>query len=456
VVRLESLPRTVAGKPDYAALTRHAAHIQSDESKHSTAATADGIRDVYAVLLGRPEATTRDSFIDLGGDSLSYVEASTRLGQALGTLPPNWQRLAPEELVRSRRRPRRLTVPTDLSVLLRAVAVTLILVSHADIAQLQGGAHVLLAIAGYNLARFQLALPGRTARVRGIFRTALTVGVPAALWIGAAALVTGDYRWQTALLLNDLTGSNSWSNDWQFWFLEVLVWCYLGVAALVALPWFERGWRCNPFALAMAVALGCLGIRFVVVGIEAGGVERYQALGVLWCVALGVAAATADTLRRRVVVGSLILTSTLGFFGDTQREVIVVVGILLLLVDRAVPVPRLIAGCVNAVAVASLWIYLTQWQVYPPIEHAGHPYAAVVAALTVGILAHVAHDRISIGLLRLSPTASSASSVRLGSASWRPCARNCFGMSSRAIQRSVLCVQKRRPIRLPERAGSAR
>ena len=42
------------------------------------------IRDLYAVLLGRPDATTRDSFVDLGGDSLSYVEASTRLGQALG------------------------------------------------------------------------------------------------------------------------------------------------------------------------------------------------------------------------------------------------------------------------------------------------------------------------------------------------------------------------------------
>jgi hypothetical protein len=36
---------------------------------------------------------------------------------------------------------------------------------------------------------------------------------------------------------------------------------------------------------------------------------------------------------------------------------------------------------VHAVAVASLWIYLTQWQVYPPIEEAGHPYAAVVEML---------------------------------------------------------------------------
>src|SRR4029077_10896770 len=110
---------------------------------------------------GRPDATTHDSFVDLGGDSLSYVEATTRLGRALGTLPTGWQRMSPEKLFATRRRPRRFVVPVDLSVVLRAVAATLILVSHADIAQLQGGAHVLLAVAGYNLARFQLALPGR-------------------------------------------------------------------------------------------------------------------------------------------------------------------------------------------------------------------------------------------------------------------------------------------------------
>ena len=57
------------------------------------------------------------------------------------------------------------------------------------------------------------------------------------------------------------------------------------------------------------------------------------------------------------------------------------------------PLPRLVAGAVQVVAAASLWIYLTQWQVYPGLEDAGHPYAAVVAALAVGIVAHLAWGR---------------------------------------------------------------
>ena len=270
----------------------------------------------------------------------------------------------------------------------------LILVSHADIAQLQGGAHVLLAVAGSNLARFQLALPGRTARIRGILRTALTVAVPVALWIGAVALVTGDYRWQTALLLNGLTGSDSWSSDWQFWFLEVLVWGYLGVDALVALPWVERCSRRHPFRVAAAVVVGCLMVRYALVGVEAGPVERYQALTVLWCLALGWVAATADSLGQRVVVAATTVVATVGFFGDGRRETLVAVGILLLLVDRAVPVPRPLAAATACTTAASLWIYLTQWQVYPGLEAEGHPYVAVLAALVVGILAHQAYGRV--------------------------------------------------------------
>jgi acyl-CoA synthetase (AMP-forming)/AMP-acid ligase II len=418
VVRLDVMPRTAAGKPDYAALTRQAERVEADDPSPSEA-TAAGIRDLYAVLLGRPDATVHDSFVDLGGDSLSYVEATTRLGRMLGTLPPGWQRLDAESLARTRGRPRRFTVPVDLSAVLRAVAVTLILVSHADIAQLQGGAHVLLAVAGYNLARFQLGMPGRSDRVRAIGRTALTVAVPAALWIGAVALVAGTYRWQTALLLNGVTGADHWTDNWQFWFLEALVWGYAGVALLLALPSVDRWQRTHPFAAAMLVLAACLVVRYAVVGVEAGRVERYATVVVLWCVALGWAAAVARTHGQRLVVAAAAVASTVGFFGDGQRERIVIAGILLLLVDRAIPVPRLLARVVQAVAAASLWIYLTQWQVYPELEAAGHPYVAVVAALLAGVLAKELVDRVTpraLGRWRRPSTRRTSASTSRGRA----------------------------------------
>ncbi len=426
VVRLGTLPITSSGKPDHATLAAHADAVLADEAgaadgeaEQPTADSAGAIRDLYAVLLGRPDATLHDTFVDLGGDSLSYVEATIRLGGMLGTLPPGWQRLDPETLGRTRRRPRRFTVPVDLSAMLRAVAVTLILVSHADIAQLQGGAHVLLAVAGYNLARFQLGMPGRADRVRAIARTALSVAVPAALWIGTVALVAGTYRWQTAVMLNGVTGADHWTDNWQFWFLEAVVWGYVVVALLLAVPWADRCQRAHPFAVAIVVLVACLGVRYCLVGVEGGPVERYTAVVVLWCLALGWAAAAAATRAQRLVVAVAVVGSTVGFFGDGQREWIVIAGILLLLVDRAVPMPRLLAVPVQAVAAASLWIYLTQWQVYPELEDAGLPYVAVLAALLAGILAKGLADRLTprvLGRSRRRPTRRTAWTTNRGRA----------------------------------------
>ena len=62
-------------------------------------------------------------------------------------------------------------------------------------------------------------------------------------WIGGVTLLTGHYRPETALMLNGLTGSNDWDDDWRFWFLEVIVWGLAGVAALLAVPALSRWQR---------------------------------------------------------------------------------------------------------------------------------------------------------------------------------------------------------------------
>ncbi len=103
VHRLDALPTTARGKVDHAALRRQAAASdevrEGDARRGSGPVTAAAVRDLYAVLLGRPRAGTHDSFVALGGDSLSFVEVSTRLGRLLGDLPVGWQHLTPEQIV---------------------------------------------------------------------------------------------------------------------------------------------------------------------------------------------------------------------------------------------------------------------------------------------------------------------------------------------------------------------
>ena len=74
-----------------------------------------------------------------------------------------------------------------------------------------------------------------------------------------------------------------------------------------------------------------------------------------------------------------------GFFGDWQRELLIVAGIGVLLWVPAVRLPRVLAPVVTTLAGASLFIYLTHWQVYPHLEM-GYPLLALLSSLVVGVV----------------------------------------------------------------------
>ena len=106
-----------SGKPDYAALTRHAARTRSDESKRSTAATADGDprpvrrparppRRHHPRQLRRPRR--RLALVRRGLDAARSGAGDPPAGLATARARGSWRGRAA--------RPRRLTVPTDLSV----------------------------------------------------------------------------------------------------------------------------------------------------------------------------------------------------------------------------------------------------------------------------------------------------------------------------------------------------
>ena len=407
VHRVAALPTTSRGKTDFAALRRQAESsmaLEADAAEWAPgSATPLSLRDLYAVVLGRPDATVHDSFVDLGGDSLAFVEASVQLGRRLGHLPPGWQHLSPEQLAATARPcppGRRRRTPVEVSVLLRAMAITLVVVSHTDLWVVMGGAHVLLALAGFGLARFILPVAGRAARSRRLLATTAAVAIPATLWIAVAGQVGGDYDLTTALYLNQLAGSGTWSPDWHFWFLEVLVWSYLAVALLLRLPLFDRWQRRTPFGAAVAVVLGALAMRYAATGVGAEGIAEYTIPVAFWCLALGWAAGEARTQSQRWTVAALTVVGVAGFFpDDVQRQAVLLVGILaLLLVPSVVFLPRSVALVVQHVAHASLWIYLTHWQIYPAIEAAGRPVLALLASLAVGLLV----CRLHAGLHRMT------------------------------------------------------
>lgn len=391
---VDSFPVTANGKPDVQGLLALAATLEADSPAEAQgAATAENIRALYATILDRSDASVDDSFVALRGDSLDYVEVSVRLEQMLGALPQDWPARSPRELAANDNeavppRSKRWVAVMETPLVLRAIAIVLITATHANLMNVQGGAHLLLGILGFNLARFQFADVPRRSRLRNLAHSAGQIFAPAVLWIGAVALIGGVYEPATVFMLNGVLGDGDrWSVQWQYWFLEAVLWTILGLVAVFAIPLIDRLERRYPFVFAASLVVLALTLRILVTGgIQAGPTERYSLPVVLWLIALGWLIARSTDLKHRLVTAAVIVLTIPGFFGDPLREGVVLVGLLVLLWIPAIAVPRILVPVLGIVASASLFIYLVHWQVYPALEDE-FPLLATLASFAVGILA---------------------------------------------------------------------
>lgn len=379
---VDALPRVGAGKVDLAAVAALDAAVVPPVPEPD--GPADVVR-IYAEELGLDDVPPDASFVDLGGDSLSYVATSVRLEAALGHLPADWHVTPVGALVgpsadaaHPDRARRRLFGAVETSVVLRAVAIVLIVGTHAKLFAWPGTAHVLVAVAGFNFARFQL-VGDRTARLRRQLRSLARVVVPSVAFIAVAALLTGTYTLANVALVNALVGSPTWTPQWHFWFVEMLVYVLVGVVALLAVPWADRAER--RFPLGFPVALLGVGLltRFDVVVLPAP-----HPAPVLWLFALGWGFARARRVRERLALSAVVLLTVPGFFDDPRREAVIAVGLLLLAWLPTLPVPTVLHRGLGTLASASLHVYLVHWLVYPELA-AVHPAAGVVASLAAGV-----------------------------------------------------------------------
>ncbi|MEX2290882.1 MAG: AMP-binding protein [Mycobacteriales bacterium] len=418
VVGVEALPRLDSGKPDLRAAAALAVRDQpAPVAALSTGPNVDGLCALYADVLDRP-VRPEDTFVGLGGDSLSYVETSLRLEQVLGALPPSWHTTPIRDLAPARRPPRAGRA-LETGVALRAAAIVAIVGSHANLWTLLGGAHILLGVAGFNFARFHLSGTGLASPAGRALRSVRRIVVPSVLWIALAAMITERYTLTNVLLLNGVVGPEKFGPSWHYWFLEVLVYLLLACAALLAVPAVRRAERRWPWGFSLVLLAVGVASRFAPGWLPTGPDRIHTAHVLFWLFALGWAAARAGTVPRRLLLTAVLLATVPGFFGNPWREALVVAGLLALLWIGTVRVPAAVARGASLLAAASLHIYVTHWLVYPHLE-VQWPLAATLASLAVGLAYRELETRAtalvqSLGLGRRVPTSwSRRRAVRAG------------------------------------------
>jgi acyl-CoA synthetase (AMP-forming)/AMP-acid ligase II len=378
VVDVDAIPLLPTGKPDYQGLREIARRAQPSTPGLD-------LRTMFADALQLDPATIDPecSFVDLGGNSLSYVTVSVRLERALGHLPADWPRMSLREL-QAARRPRRWWGATlETSVALRAVAIVLVVISHAEVYALWGGAHVLLGIVGYNFGRFCLTSLPRRDRLRHLRTTIAWIAVPSVVWVAFALLVTDDYTGTNLLLANKFLGPSDSMTAGRLWFVEVVVWILVMLAVLCWLPISDRLERQWPFGFAVAFLAVGIALRYDVFEF---GLDRDAWFTVLafWFFAVGWAAAKATRAWQRMAVTVVLAVAVFGYFGSPERELLVFTGLTLLIWLPALRCPAALTVAAGIVAEASLFIYLVHYQVYPLFGT--HKAFGVAASVVVGVL----------------------------------------------------------------------
>ncbi len=406
VVSCPVIPRTVSGKIDHGAIAAlgpgQAREAAPDGGGDAT--TPLDLRTMIGAILGVDDVAPGATFVDLGGDSLTYVEVSAHLEAVLLDVPREWH-LTPlcelESLPRSPRshrpRPARSvkSVPIDTTAALRAIGICAVVGTHMGVLQAQGGAHLMLAVAGYNFARFQLAATGRWGPFRSGLRTAARVGLPASLWIGANLAVTGRYSLGAVLLVNDYTGAaNRTDGRWEYWYFEAFVKIVVAASLLVSVPALRRWEQRQPYGFALTVVAALLLLRYNV--IDLGGHHNYlfRAHTVAWFFALGWLVFRSRTRWQRLMTAAVTAAVVPGFFHSPQREWFIVTGLVLLVAIGRLRLTRLAVIPLNLIAASSMWIFLVHWQVWPVVERLTSTAAAYPLVIASGCLVGVALTRI--------------------------------------------------------------
>jgi hypothetical protein len=393
------IPRLPNGKPDYPAVLTLAAPpaaagaLVPQEGAGGSGTGGAGVEDVRRILaeaLEREDVGDGDSFVSLGGDSLSYVAASVRLERALGTLPQGWHLMPVAELATTSRSPQEdlrapgrqpkrrtaLIAPMETATVLRAVGIFTIVATHIGLFSWPGAAHVLLAVAGYNFARFQLH-GTRSQRLGRQLRSLARIVVPSVALIALTQAATDRYTLANVLLADTFTSPGTWEVHAHFWFVERLVYLLAGAALLLALPCADKVQRRWPWAFAVALLALGLAARFIV---EVPGRPNGP---VLWLFALGWAAASAATVVQRALLTAAAVASSIGYFQDPWRDVTILVGLAAVMWIPRLPVLSVLHRGLGALAASSLFIYLTHWLVYPLLDQTSRPLA-FIAALAAG------------------------------------------------------------------------
>lgn len=422
-VFLDAIPLTPNGKIDKRALPAAfdnspatAANARQDLSPLTLKLT-----EAWAKILQVPDVDPNLTFVELGGDSLSFVQASMALETLVGRLPDRWETTSIRELTALATSPkasrwslRAMEVP----VFLRVLSIILIVIGHLNVFStwlVTGETTVLFLISGISLARFQFKAIDERGDARMLVKSVASIAVPTILYTVLTQILFDRIHWQSLLMISNWFPPDR-VGHFHYWYIEVLVQMLLIIGLVLS---FKR-----VRTLIMSAPFRCLGVAACALLVtdallnlfvfDAAPLYNRVPQHYLAIMVLGMAVHYANSTAQKwgasamavVVICGLdcMAIADLGWqqWVQTKHIDVALPAVLVLIWLRSVYLPGTVARAGAVIASSTLYIYLTHFQ----FQSVGRrifdqPAFSVVLAIVGGVVVGYCWNKVvQVGLTR--------------------------------------------------------
>ncbi len=423
---VDRLPLLANGKLDRPALRTLALDADTADANDGAPTEAEAaLMSAWSEVLGRRVPSPKRSFAELGGDSLSFVQAFMVLEAQIGAVPEGWQFRPIAELVKPANNP----LPSwgrsiDTATLVRAIVIIAIVGFHFGIFRFGGGAtSALFIVSGFLLGGLQLTAAFAERTAAPVFRLFTRVAIPAtiiSLGLWGLKFLDGDdpdlaqHIFMAPFM--DYQGIGRVGDSpytLMLWYVQSALYIILivGTALSLSMRLFHK---LNPWQFSLGLFCFSLPFRFLFPALlvpdwfSAGApvfhVTSYLPTTHLATFALGMVMATSAITQRHMVASLIIAYSLMSmkFFESSAYFFLIAAGFLLLL-KPYVRVPKALANPLALISASSLFIYLTHGAVGAGLGFMSSDFPNALKfpiSIAVGILVGVAWRKIEAELFR--------------------------------------------------------
>lgn len=442
IVDVDMLPKTATGKfqrkqlAEWYALQSSQA-VQSVNTQNNISTEISQIQAIFRRILNLSEIQPHDSFVSLGGDSLSYIQFSIKLEDYLGKLPEKWEYMTLNELeALAPQRQRNTTIETD--VLLRVVAIFVIILNHTSQnfipeKYFQGGSLLLLILAGFNFARFQ----GYRFRLKGnlfesitpILRTLI---IPYLIISLGYQVLHQKIDFSVLLLFNNFiypTATHVKVWPFPYWFICLLVQIIILFSSLFSIKPFRHlanssSWLFGTIILIVSVCISMISMR-----LWYSNELYYPRLPhvLFWLFPLGWCLHFAKSRFEKLVTTGICLIALSIIFmfmnSTTVEKFWILLGVVMLLWVPFVPIPRVVRAVIQTIGAATIYIYMTNFVLIFSLTHnmlgIYNPFIEMIVVLLGNVLIMFSIQALKPFLVTLSGRIFGSSGLRMPLKNWK-------------------------------------